>query len=63
MLSEKALSVDYGFPHNDHVEFIDNELIIRKHVKEDNPVALERIDKMLTSRLPQKNILDILVVD
>ena len=61
LLSDTAARVDQGFPKNEHVEIAGNELIIRKHAKEEEPVALERIDKLLTDKLPKKNILDILV--
>lgn len=60
-LSETALRVDSDFPKNEHVEIVANELIIRKHAKEEQPAALRRIDRLLTDKLPQKNILDILV--
>lgn len=41
--------------------FPNTELILRKHAKDAKPEALEKIDKILTTRLPEKNILDILV--
>ncbi|CAN7775976.1 Tn3 family transposase [Cupriavidus necator] len=60
-LSDVALRVDQGFPDNEHVEIIDGELFIRKHAKAPRPTALEHVDQQLGARLPDKNILDILV--
>jgi hypothetical protein len=61
LLSETASRVDQGFPGNRHVEIIGNELVIRKHAKDDKPIALEQIDGLLSQRLPKKNILDVIV--
>jgi TnpA family transposase len=61
LLSKTASRADHGFPNNNHVEIIGNEISIRKNSKEEEPAALERIDKLLPDRLPKKNILDILV--
>ncbi|MBX9899211.1 MAG: Tn3 family transposase [Burkholderiaceae bacterium] len=60
-LAKTAAAVDAGMPENEHVDIIGNELILRKHAKDAKPEALEKIDKILTERLPEKNILDILV--
>lgn len=60
-LAAIAASVDAGLPENEHVDLNGTELILRKHAKDAKPEALERIDKILTTRLPEKNILDILV--
>lgn len=60
-LSACAARVDSGLPDNEHVDLIGTELILRKHAKEEKPAALDHIDKQLAKRLPEKNILDILV--
>lgn len=60
-LTATASSVDTGLPQNEHVDLVGTELILRKHAKDAKPEALEQIDKVLASRLPEKNILDILV--
>ncbi|WP_432262773.1 Tn3 family transposase [Cupriavidus sp. TMH.W2] len=60
-LSETASRIDQGFPENEHVELDGAELFIRKHAKEAKPAALDHVDKQLAARLPDKNILDILV--
>lgn len=61
MLSDTAILVDRGFPDNEHVDLNGTEIIVRKHVKNEKLEALKQIDKELTSRLPEKNILDLLV--
>jgi len=60
-LSDMADKVDSAFPENDLVDLEGNEIIIHKHSKDTKPAALDQIDKHLTARLPEKNILDILV--
>ncbi len=60
-LSDTAIRVDSHFPENEHVNLNGSELIIHKHSKDTKPAALDQIDKQLTTRLPEKNILDILV--
>ncbi len=60
-LSETASRVDSGLPENEHVELNGSEIILRKHDKDAKPAALDYIDKQLAARLPEKNILDILV--
>ena|GEM_PF-7131544 len=60
-LAATAARVDAGLPENEHVDLVGTELILRKHAKDAKPEALEKIDKILTTRLPEKNILDILV--
>jgi TnpA family transposase len=60
-LADTAAGVDHGFPDNEHVDFVGDELVIRKHAKTAKPAALDRIDQQISARLPPKNILDILV--
>jgi hypothetical protein len=60
-LSDMASRVDSAFPENAHADLDGAEIIIRKHTKDAKPAALEQIDKQLTARLPEKNILDVLV--
>lgn len=60
-LGDTAARVDAGLPENEHVDLVGTELILRKHGKDAPPEALAKIDKILTTRLPEKNILDILV--
>ena len=57
-LAETAARVDAGLPENEHVDLIGTELILRKHARDAQPEALAKVDKMLTARLPEKNILD-----
>lgn len=60
-LSETASLVDSGMPKNEHVDLNGSEIILHKHLKDSKPAALDQIDKQLAARLPEKNILDILV--
>lgn len=60
-LSDTASRVDQGFPKNEHVDLNGTELILRKQHSDTKPAALDYVDKQLASRLPEKNILDILV--
>lgn len=60
-LSDTASRVDNGLPENEHVDLSGTEIILRKHGKDARPAALDYIDKQLAARLPEKNILDILV--
>ncbi|MDR3409965.1 MAG: Tn3 family transposase [Formivibrio sp.] len=60
-LAETASRVDAGMPENRLFDLDGNEIILRKHTKNAKPAALDYVDKQLTARLPEKNILDILV--
>ncbi|MCH7313121.1 Tn3 family transposase [Acinetobacter sp. ANC 3882] len=60
-LANTASIIDKNFPNNEGVELNGNEIIIRKQTAQAKPATLDRIDKQLTERLPEKNILDILV--
>lgn len=61
ILSNTASRVDSGFPDNEHADLNGTEIILRKHTKDAKPESLDQIDKELTSRLQEKNILDLLV--
>ena len=61
-LSETANKIDQQFPKNDLVDFNnDDELVIRKHEKSQQPDGLHLADRYITERLPAINILDVLV--
>lgn len=60
-LTATSSRIDKNFPQNQHVDLIGNEVVIRRLGASAKPAALDRIDKQLTARLPEKNILDILV--
>lgn len=60
-LSETASRIDSGYPENEYIDLTGTEIILRKHTKDVKPATLDHIDKQLTARLPEKNILDILV--
>jgi hypothetical protein len=60
-LADTAARADRDFPDNEYVDFVGDELVIRKHAKKVKPAALARIDQQVSMRLPPKNILDILV--
>jgi TnpA family transposase len=60
-LCETARAVDEGLPDNEHVEINGNDITLRRMGKDAKPAILTEVDKMLTERLPKKNILDILV--
>jgi TnpA family transposase len=60
-LCTTAARVDSGFPTNEHVDLVDNELILRRSAKDEKSRRLAEVDKELTRRLEEKNILDILV--
>ena len=60
-LADTASRTDQGMPDNEHVDLNGTEIVLRKHNKDVKPAALDHIDKELTARLPEKNILDILV--
>ncbi|WP_136419061.1 Tn3 family transposase [Herbaspirillum sp. ST 5-3] len=60
-LAETARQVDEGLPGNENVELNGNQIILRKQDKEAKPAALDDVDRLLLERIPEKNILDILV--
>jgi TnpA family transposase len=60
-LADTASRTDQGMPANEHVDLNGTEIVLRKQSREARPVALDYIDKQLLARLPEKNILDILV--
>jgi predicted Zn-dependent peptidase len=55
-----ANQVDSEFPDNQSVELHHNEIMIRKSAARNKSAQLEKIDKLISERLPDKNILDIL---
>lgn len=59
-LIETANNVDKNFPNNDGVELHEHEIIIKKSEARIKPAGLDKVDKLITERLLEKNILDIL---
>ena len=60
-LTETASMVDKQFPDNEYVEINDEGLVIHKHEKPFESAAQKKLDQLITERLPEKNILDILI--
>ncbi len=60
-LAETAEAVDQQFPENEDIDINNNGLVIHKHERTAPPVALKLLDKAIMERLPEKNILDLLV--
>jgi TnpA family transposase len=60
-LTQAAAKADADVPENEFVTINGSELVLHKHNKDEKPAALAQVDKELTARLPEKNILDILV--
>jgi hypothetical protein len=60
-LSTQAKQVDQSFPENSFVRLEKDKLVIRKKQRLDIPPELKKLDKLMSSRLPETNILDILV--
>jgi TnpA family transposase len=60
-LSESAEATDRRFLDNEYVDIDDDGLIIHRHEKIAAPAALKKLDNMITERLPEQNILDVLI--
>jgi TnpA family transposase len=58
--AETASVVDRQFPDNEHVDLDDEGLIIHRHEKEPTSKALKKLDQVITERLPEQNILEVL---
>lgn len=59
-LSASATTTDKSFPDNQHARFEDGEVILSKLERQANPNDLKLLDKLLTDRMPQLNIVDVL---
>ncbi|MBC3884106.1 MULTISPECIES: Tn3 family transposase [Undibacterium] len=59
-LSEIARQVDERFPDNEHVDFSESGLIIRRTERQQPPPNLEVIDQAITEHMEPASILDIL---
>ncbi|MDE1465851.1 Tn3 family transposase [Spartinivicinus poritis] len=60
-LANMATAVDQQFPENEYVDIDDNGLIIHKHEKTAEPISLKKLDQAITERLPEQNILDVMI--
>lgn len=60
-LKHKSGQVDEKFPENNFVEFKRDKLVLKKRERPKEPEGLKQLDKILTERMPETNILDILV--
>lgn len=60
-LAAMAAQTDSDFPKNDSAAWGPNGLIIRKPASEIPPEGIEALDQVITERLGQHNILDVLV--
>ncbi len=59
-LSATATATDESFPDNQHARFENGEVILSKPERQSKPNDLKLLDKLLTERMPQLNIIDIL---
>ena len=60
LLSSTISRTDKSFPKNELVEIINGKLVIRKIRKKSDPPGLITIERLITERLPELNILDVL---
>ena len=60
-LANTVTAVDQQFPDNEYVDIDDSGLVIHKHPKVNEIFALKKLDQEVTSRLPEQNILDVLI--
>jgi TnpA family transposase len=60
-LKNKSKQVDEKFPENNFVEFKRGKLVLKKRERPKEPEGFKQLDKMLIERMPETNILDILV--
>ena len=60
LLGSTILRTDKSFPKNESVEIINGKIFIRKTRKKPDPPGLITIEKLITERLPELNILDVL---
>ncbi|MCP3927366.1 MAG: Tn3 family transposase, partial [Desulfobacterales bacterium] len=59
-LLTSVLSTDKSFPSNESVSIKNEELVIRKIPKTRDPEGLDLIKQLLTERMPELNLIDIL---
>nr|WP_052046409.1 Tn3 family transposase [Candidatus Paracaedibacter symbiosus] len=60
-LQNKATKIDQKFPENSFVRLEYDKLVIKKKEQPGTSEELRRLDKLLAERIPETNILDILV--
>ncbi len=60
-LEETIKSVDESFPTNEDISIKKGKFVLRKVTKQPEPEGFQDIDKLLTKRMPEIDILDLLV--
>ncbi len=61
-LANTASAVEQQYPDNEYVDIDDDGgLVIHKHEKIKETAALKKLDQEVTNRLPEQNILDVLI--
>lgn len=60
-LRTKCREVDARFPENAHADIVDGRLILRKLPRTELSKAIALVDSLITERLPETSIVDVLV--
>ncbi|CAM5407072.1 hypothetical protein RLIN73S_02261 [Rhodanobacter lindaniclasticus] len=60
-LRTKCREVDARFPDNAHADIVDGRLILRKLPRTELSKAIALVDSLITERLPETSIVDVLV--
>lgn len=60
LLGSTISNTDKAFPKNNSVQIIKGKLFLHKIIRKPDPVGLISIERLITERLPELNILDVL---